>query len=75
MCSSLLSVILLVLSGLGFENGGLGAAHAIGTGLTALEGIDKNYLHGELVALGVIAHLYLENHILYEVRRRDRVLD
>ncbi|KAK8789949.1 hypothetical protein WA158_006729 [Blastocystis sp. Blastoise] len=40
-----------LLSGLGFENGGLGAAHAIGTGLTALEGIDSNYLHGELVAL------------------------
>ncbi|TPH13547.1 iron-containing alcohol dehydrogenase, partial [Brevibacillus laterosporus] len=39
----------ILLSGLGFESGGLAAAHAIHNGLTALEGT-HSYYHGEKVA-------------------------
>lgn len=59
----------ILLSGLGFESGGLGAAHAIHNGLTLLEGT-HHYFHGEKVAFGTIAQLVLENapeEELYEV--------
>jgi glycerol dehydrogenase len=59
----------ILLSGLGFESGGLAAAHAIHNGLTSLEGTHK-YFHGEKVAFGTIAQLVLENapeDELYEV--------
>jgi glycerol dehydrogenase len=47
-----------LLSGLGFESGGLSAAHAIHNGLTALPGTHA-YWHGEKVAFGVLAMLLL----------------
>lgn len=50
----------ILLSGLGFESGGLAAAHAIHNGLTALEGT-HHYYHGEKVAFSTIAQLVLEN--------------
>lgn len=50
----------ILLSGLGFESGGLAGAHAIHDGLTILEGTHK-YYHGEKVAFGTIAQLVLEN--------------
>lgn len=59
----------ILLSGLGFESGGLAGAHAIHDGLTILEGTHK-YFHGEKVAFGTIAQLVLENapeEELYEV--------
>lgn len=49
-----------LLSGLGFESGGLAAAHSIHNGLTVLEGT-HHYWHGEKVAFGVIAMLMLED--------------
>ena len=49
-----------LLSGLGFESGGLAAAHAIHDGLTALDETHA-YLHGEKVAFGTLAQLVLEN--------------
>ena len=48
------------LSGVGFESGGLAAAHAVHNGLTILDDTHK-YLHGEKVAYGVITQLILEN--------------
>ena len=48
-----------LLSGLGFESGGLAAAHSIHNGLTVLEGT-HHYWHGEKVAFGVISMLMLE---------------
>ncbi|WP_119070772.1 glycerol dehydrogenase [Rubrobacter indicoceani] len=48
-----------LLSGLGFESGGLAAAHSIHNGLTALEET-HHYWHGEKVAFGVLAMLVLE---------------
>lgn len=47
-----------LLSGLGFESGGLGAAHSIHNGLTVLPG-GKGRSHGEKVAFGVLASLFL----------------
>lgn len=47
-----------LLSGLGFESGGLATAHAIHNGLTLLEPT-HDYFHGEKVTLGVLASLFL----------------
>jgi len=47
-----------LLSGLGFESGGLAAPHSIHNGLTRLAGT-HDYYHGEKVALGVLAGLFL----------------
>ncbi len=47
-----------LLSGLGFESGGLAAAHSIHNGLTALPGTRGLY-HGEKVAFGTLASLFL----------------
>ena len=47
-----------LLSGLGFESGGLASAHAIHNGLTVLDATHK-YFHGEKVAIGTLAGLFL----------------
>ncbi|WP_260512808.1 glycerol dehydrogenase [Serratia fonticola] len=47
-----------LLSGLGFESGGLAAAHAIHNGLTVLPQT-RGYWHGEKVAFGTLAMLML----------------
>lgn len=47
-----------LLSGLGFESGGLSGAHAIHNGLTALAPT-HHYWHGEKVAIGTQALLFL----------------
>lgn len=49
----------LYLSGLGFESGGLAAAHAISNGFAEL-GICPSVMHGELVAFGTLVQLVLE---------------
>lgn len=54
------------LSGVGFESGGLAAAHAIHNGLTVLEETHK-LLHGEKVAFGAITQLVLENRPMEEI--------
>lgn len=48
----------ILLSGLGFESGGVAAAHAIHHGLCELEDV-HHHLHGEKVAIGVLAGLRL----------------
>lgn len=50
----------ILLSGLGFESGGLAAAHAIHDGMTLIEEAHHCY-HGEKVAFGTIVQLVLEN--------------
>lgn len=49
-----------LLSGLGFESGGLAAAHAIHNGFTALEKT-HGYWHGEKVTFGVLSMLMLRD--------------
>lgn len=58
-----------LLSGLGFENGGLAAAHAIHNGFTALEGDIHNLSHGQKVAYGILTQLVLEGYPEEEVLR------
>ncbi len=55
-----------LLSGIGFESGGLAGAHAIHNGLTLLEECHHMY-HGEKVAFGTLSQLLLENSSLEEL--------
>lgn len=57
---------IVLLSGLGFENGGLAAAHAIHDGIVTAVGGDAT--HGEKVCLGLLAQLVLEDRPAAEVR-------
>lgn len=51
-----------LLSGIGFESGGLAGAHAIHNGFTVLDGDIHHLTHGEKVAYGTLVHLVLELH-------------
>ncbi|HPP73869.1 MAG TPA: glycerol dehydrogenase [Armatimonadota bacterium] len=55
-----------LLSGLGFESGGLAAAHSIHNGLTELKQT-HDYLHGEKVAFGTLTQLILEDRSQDEI--------
>lgn len=55
-----------LLSGLGFENCGVAAAHGIETGLTALEETHQMY-HGEKAAFGTICQLVMESRPMEEI--------
>ena len=50
-----------LLSGLGFESGGLAAAHGYAQSFTELAPANANHLHGEMVAMGTLAQLMLES--------------
>ena len=54
------------LSGVGFESGGLAAAHAIHNGMTAIPDAHHFY-HGEKVAFGTLTQLVLENASVEEI--------
>ncbi|MDO8300686.1 glycerol dehydrogenase [Lacisediminimonas sp.] len=56
----------VLLSGLGFESGGLSLSHALTRGFTAHPTLGK-FLHGELVAFGTIVQLIAENRPAAEV--------
>lgn len=56
-----------LLSGLGFENCGVSAAHGIHDGLTVLDET-HSFFHGEKVAFGVLCLLMLEGRPLAEIR-------
>jgi glycerol dehydrogenase len=53
----------ILLSGIGFESGGLAGAHAVAQGLTVCHDLHKNCLHGELVAIGVLTQLIMEKRM------------
>lgn len=61
-----------LLSGLGFENGGLAAAHAIHNGFTAVSGDIHHLTHGEKVAYGTLAQMILERRSDEEIARYIR---
>jgi glycerol dehydrogenase len=52
-----------LLSGIGFESGGLAVAHSIAQGLTWVPAVHHNYLHGEMVAIGLLTQLVLETRV------------
>ncbi len=49
-----------LLSGLGFESGGVAVAHGVAQTCTSLPGIPERYHHGEMVAIGTLVQLALE---------------
>jgi glycerol dehydrogenase len=49
-----------LLSGLGFESGGVAVAHGIAQSYTAVPQVHAHYLHGEEVAMGTLTQLMLE---------------
>ncbi|MBA4418025.1 MAG: glycerol dehydrogenase [Syntrophus sp. (in: bacteria)] len=53
----------ILLSGLGFESGGLAGAHGVAQGLTACSDLHINCLHGELVAIGTMTQLIMEKRM------------
>lgn len=60
----------ILLSGLGFEGCGVAAAHAVGLSLSVLEpafGDAKGIMHGEEVALGIVAQFVLEGRSEQEI--------
>ena len=59
-----------LLSGLGFESGGLAIAHSVHNGLTTAPGTHE-YLHGEKVAFGLLVQLIVEERPQQEI---DEVL-
>ena len=59
-----------LLSGLGFESGGLAGAHAVHNGLTVLEASHDNF-HGQKVAFGLITQMVMEGRPSKDV---DQVL-
>ncbi|WP_213990240.1 glycerol dehydrogenase [Sodalis sp. dw_96] len=61
-----------LLSGLGFENGGLAGAHAIHNGFTAVKGDIHHLTHGEKVAYGTLTHMMLEQRPDEEIARYIR---
>jgi len=50
-----------LLSGLGFESGGLAAAHGVAQSFTAIPQVHARYLHGEMVAMGTLVQLMMES--------------
>ena len=50
-----------LLSGLGFESGGVAAAHGIAQSYTGIPQVHARYLHGEMVAMGTLAQLMMES--------------
>ena len=56
-----------LLSGLGFESGGLAAAHAVHNGLTAV-GATHGLAHGQKVNIGSVTQLVLEGAPASEIR-------
>ena len=57
-----------LMSGLGFESGGIGAAHPINNGLAELPAT-HSYYHGEKVAFALIAQLVLEHAPQEEIEK------
>jgi glycerol dehydrogenase len=64
----------ILLSGLGFESGGVAAAHAINQGFTLIEELHSS-LHGENVAFGLLVQFVLENRSEDFLREMIRFYD
>ena len=50
-----------LLSGIGFESGGLALAHPIALAFTQIDEIHHKFLHGEMVAMGTLIQLAMED--------------
>jgi glycerol dehydrogenase len=65
---------IILLSGIGFESGGVSAAHAISSGLSVLKETHAA-THGEKVAFGLIVQLVLEGKPIEEHKKILRFLN
>ncbi|WP_204113632.1 glycerol dehydrogenase [Shimia biformata] len=63
----------VLLSGLGFENGGLSLAHALIRGITSIPATSRN-LHGEMVAFGALVQTVVEGRSQQEIDQLLTVL-
>jgi len=59
----------ILLSGIGFESGGLAAAHAIHNGFSIIDGKIHQLLHGEKIAYTTLVQLFLEQRPQTEINR------
>jgi len=50
-----------LLSGIGFESGGLGASHAVAQALSWVHSVHDKHLHGEMVSMGLLTMLCMED--------------
>mmetsp|Transcript_17909 Transcript_17909/g.33955 ORF Transcript_17909/g.33955 Transcript_17909/m.33955 type:complete len:380 (-) Transcript_17909:357-1496(-) len=50
-----------LLSGIGFESGGIAASHAVANALTLVPSVHESSEHGEMVAIGLMTMLAMEN--------------
>ena len=63
VCSDALEAVVeanTLLSGIGFESGGLAAAHGVAQALTVVPSVEEKFMHGEMVAVGLVTMLLLE---------------
>ena len=51
----------ILLSGIGFESGGVAASHAFANAFSRIPEMHKSFLHGEMVAVGILSQLALED--------------
>lgn len=51
-----------LLSGTGFESGGTAVTHAVATALTLIPEVEHRFMHGEMVAVGLLTQLMLEEN-------------
>ncbi|MNI72985.1 Glycerol dehydrogenase [compost metagenome] len=63
----------VLLSGVGFESGGLSLSHALVRGLTAIPTM-ASMLHGELVAFGTLVQMAVEGRPVDEIDKVARLL-
>jgi glycerol dehydrogenase len=62
----------VLLSGLGFESGGLATAHMVGNLLSNVPEC-KRFMHGEKVAFGIVTQLCLDDEV--DVQQRNTIVD
>ena len=60
-----------LLSGLGFESGGIAAAHPVAQSYTNIPSVEANYLHGEMVSMGLLTQLAMENDLVQAKRATE----
>ena len=63
----------VLISGVGFESGGLSLSHALVRGLTAIPAM-ASMLHGELVAFGTLVQMAVEGRPVEEIAKVARLL-
>jgi len=60
-----------LLSGIGFESGGLAITHAVASSFTAMPQVEEHCLHGEMVAIGLLTQLAAEGNAKEEEKVAD----